>query len=80
MIPDVRGKTEIIGDIIRHTLESLIITHIMHKANLCYGQLKRYLPYCIESGLVEISGEGYRATDKGRQYLSYYDALKELTA
>lgn len=73
-----RGRLEIIADIIDHTTETLIISHLMHKANLSYIQLMKYLPAMLSVGFIQITKQGYLATDKGREYLSYYDKLKQL--
>jgi predicted transcriptional regulator len=55
-------------------------TIIMYKAYLTYVQLKDYLSFLIEKGLIEYHrGERvYRTTDKGKHFLQIYNQLDNI--
>ena len=54
-------------------------THIMYKGNLSYEQINRYLYELLEKELIiQNLNEGvltYRATEKGRSFLQYYNLM-----
>jgi len=54
-------------------------THIMYKGNLSYEQINRYLYELLEKELIiQNLDEGvltYRATEKGRTFLQYYNLM-----
>jgi predicted transcriptional regulator len=76
-----RGKIQIMGDVLSLATSGIKKTHIMYKANLSYEQVLLYLSELISKGLLahDISQEGmvYRTTDKGREFLGYYNRLTE---
>jgi predicted transcriptional regulator len=51
----------------------------MYRAFLSHQQVQLYLQILIERGLIakEKSGNAYRTTDKGLQFLEYYGQLEE---
>jgi len=54
-------------------------THIMYKGNLSYEQINRYLYELLEKELIiQNLDDGvltYRATEKGRSFLQYYNMM-----
>jgi predicted transcriptional regulator len=76
-----RGKIQIMGDILALANAGIKKTHIMYRANLSYEQVHLYLGELIEKRLAvqDVSPEGvvYRSTDKGREFLMYYQRIAE---
>jgi predicted transcriptional regulator len=76
-----RGKIQIMGDILALANAGIKKTHIMYRANLSYEQVHLYLGELIEKRLVlqDVSPDGviYRSTDKGREFLMYYQRIAE---
>ena len=54
-------------------------THIMYKGNLSYEQINRYLYELLEKELITQNLDDgtltYRATEKGRSFLQYYNMM-----
>ena len=77
-----RGKIQIMADILYLSTIGIRKTHIMYKANLSYEQIHFYLNELLEKELIvqDISEGGiiYRTTEKGREYIRYYQHLMEL--
>ena len=76
----MRGRLEIIADILSAAREPSTKTSIVYDANLSFKQAQRYLEKCLEEGLIdaqEHSSKKYEITDKGSEYLSAYRELKE---
>ncbi|MEE9564437.1 MAG: winged helix-turn-helix domain-containing protein, partial [Candidatus Hydrothermarchaeaceae archaeon] len=44
-------------------------TNILYRANLSYTQLKNYVAFLLEKGLLEHIGNKYSTTNKGRLFL-----------
>lgn len=69
------------GDILALATAGIKKTHIMYRANLSYEQVHLYLGELIEKSLVaqNVSQDGvvYRTTEKGRQFLVYYQRIAE---
>ena len=69
------------GDIIGLSTAGIKKTHVMYRANLSYEQVHLYLGELIEKGLVdqEVRSDGviYRTTEKGREFLVYYQRISE---
>lgn len=69
------------GDVLALTTTGIKKTHIMYKGNLSYEQVHLYLAELVEKRLVsqDISAEGvvYRTTEKGREFLLYYQRIAE---
>ena len=76
-----RGKIQIMGDVLALATSGIKKTHIMYKANLSYEQVHLYLSELIGRKLIvqDVSPDGvmYRTTDKGREFLLYYNRLNE---
>jgi predicted transcriptional regulator len=76
-----RGKIQIMGDVLALATAGIKKTHIMYRANLSYEQVHLYLGELIEKRLVaqDVSQDGviYRTTEKGREFLMYYQRIAE---
>ncbi|MGC2426831.1 MAG: winged helix-turn-helix domain-containing protein [Nitrososphaeraceae archaeon] len=77
-----RSRSEIIAVILETVNDSGGVnkTRIMYKAILSYTQLREYLSFIIENGLMEyLEGEHtYRITEKGIHFLQIYNKIREL--
>lgn len=69
------------GDVLALATAGIKKTHIMYRANMSYEQVLLYLSELIEKRFIaqDDSQEGvvYRTTDKGREFLIYYNRLTE---
>lgn len=76
-----RGKIQIMGDVLALGTSGIKKTHIMYRANLSYEQVHLYLSELIGRRLIaqDVSPDGvvYRTTDKGREFLLYYNRITE---
>jgi predicted transcriptional regulator len=76
-----RGKIQIMGDIMALATAGIKKTHIMYRANLSYEQVHLYLGELVEKRLVnqDVTPDGviYRTTEKGREFLLYYQRIAE---
>lgn len=76
-----RGKIQIMGDVLGLATSGIKKTHIMYRANLSYEQVHLYLSELIGKKLIiqDVSPDGvvYRTTDKGREFLLYYNRITE---
>jgi predicted transcriptional regulator len=76
-----RGKIQIMGDVLALATSGIKKTHIMYRANLSYEQVHLYLSELIGRRLIaqDVSPDGvvYRTSDKGREFLLYYNRLTE---
>jgi len=76
-----RGKIQIMGDVLALATAGIKKTHIMYRANMSYEQVLLYLTELIERRFIaqDVSQDGvvYRTTDKGREFLIYYNRLTE---
>lgn len=75
----VRGRTQIVADILYQCKENKRKSHVMQKANLNFDQVNHYLGDLQSRGLVEPSftedSRTYRTTDRGREFLDCYQKL-----
>ena len=75
----IRGRTQIIADILHHCKQNKRKSHVMQKANLNFDQVNHYLGDLQGRGLVEPSfSDGnriYRTTNRGREFLDRYQKL-----
>jgi predicted transcriptional regulator len=75
----IRGRTQIIADILHHCKENKKKSHVMQKANLNFDQVNHYLGDLQGRGLVEPSftdgNRIYRTTNRGREFLDRYQKL-----
>lgn len=81
-----RNKLEVIHDILLVINEKngkIKPTHILYKSNLSYIMMEQYLSELLQKGFVrEIKlkkGKTYEVTEKGRNYLSQYNLIKNFT-
>ena len=69
------------GDVLALATAGIKKTHIMYRANLSYEQAHLYLGELIEMRLVvqDVSRDGivYRTTERGREFLLYYQRIAE---
>ena len=75
-----RSNIEVIADMLR--LGEAGKTEIMYSANMSYFQLKKYLTFLLQRGLIDEVALGnpsvsYRATRKGLDVLRNIDAIVE---
>ena len=77
-----RGKIEIIADVVNLCTSGIKKTHIMYKGNLSFEQINRYLKELLKMEFVEQTVIDrvliYRATEKGRIFLHYYNLMKNI--
>ena len=76
-----RGKLEIMADVVYLSTSGIKKTHIMYKANLSYDQINRYLRVLLKLEFIEVAIDDgtviYRATEKGRLFLHYYNMMRK---
>ena len=72
-----RGGFEIIVDILNAAMEGAKKTEIVYKANLNFKRAGNYLSYLEERQLIEYMGDGYRTTEKGKEFLRDYQKMME---
>ncbi len=69
------------GDVLALATSGIKKTHIMYRANLSYEQVHLYLAEMIDKKLVsqDVNPDGvvYRTTEKGREFLTYYQRIAE---
>jgi predicted transcriptional regulator len=79
---NIRGKIEIIADVLALSTSGIRKTHIMYRANLSYKQILYYLNNLLGKGLIaqDVSDGAltYRTTEKGREYLACYSRMSKL--
>lgn len=77
-----RDKLYIIAEVLEIARDGTLKTQIMYKANLSFTQLNEYLSFMLRIGLLEMvninSKDGYRASDKGLDFLQRYHEISEL--
>lgn len=74
-----RSRTEIVAMILETARSGVTKTKIMYKAYMSYTQIKEYLSFLQENGLIKYEeGALYRVTEKGLQFLEAYDEISEL--
>ncbi len=77
-----RSRTEIVNMILQCARSGVTKTKIMYKAYLSYTQLKEYLKFLQEKGLLKYE-EGtqlYRITDRGKHFLRTYVEISDLVS
>ena len=80
-----RSRIEIMGDLLSKCMGGLKRTHIMYKVNLSYKQLCEYLEVLEQAALIELDydDEGqkiFRTTQKGFEFVDYYQRLNKLAS
>jgi predicted transcriptional regulator len=76
-----RSKTDIVGLILEAANgRGTTKTKIMYRAFLSYSQLKEYLAFLIENGLIiyEEERQLYRTSEKGIHFLHMYLQVHEM--
>jgi predicted transcriptional regulator len=64
-----RSEMEIIATILDIARQGINKTNVLYKANLNYVQLKNYVGFLLEKGLLESIGNMYSTTKKGNLFL-----------
>ena len=79
----VRGRMDIIADILRNAKHGIKKTRIMYSCNLSFRQLRTYLEFLLKKNFLalSISSESrrlriFRTTRKGDAFLKAYDNLQ----
>jgi predicted transcriptional regulator len=70
-----RSEMEIIASILNICRNNRSITKILHNANMSYKQLKNYIDFLIERGLLLKVGRTYSTTKKGLMFLILWTNL-----
>ena len=65
-----RGEAEILHDMLSQMQNPTILTHILYKNNMSYGQLKKYLDRLRECKFIEKNTNTFHITQKGREFNS----------
>ena len=80
-----RSRIEIMANILKHSIKSTRKTNILYKYNLSISQLKNYLTFLLEKGLLQKSiiekpstHEIYQTTNKGKKILKKFLEIKAL--
>lgn len=77
-----RTRIDILAKILSGALNNRLKTRIMFKASLNYNQAEQYFDFLIKAGLLQRDGSGkrilYKTTEKGKEFITKYKALKEL--
>jgi predicted transcriptional regulator len=77
-----RSRTDIIAAILSSAAgeKGALLTSIMYTSFLSYPQLKQFLQFLIEHGLIEHNelNKVYQTTRKGFQYLELFRQMEEL--
>jgi predicted transcriptional regulator len=76
----VRSKIDIMTQVLQAANGGSTRTKIMYKTFLSHEQLKKYLVFLSERGLLvgHETGTFFRTTQKGLNFIAAYDALNEL--
>jgi len=77
-----RNQLKIITDILDYTDEPRRPTHIMNQMNLNYSQLKKYLVWLTENGLLErvvVPFHGFQTSQKGLEFGKMLDNPSDKT-
>lgn len=76
--PKKRNSATILCDVIRAAYNGARKTHIMYRSNLNPTILEKYLRFCLEHGLIEREGIGFRATIKGTEVVRRLEEIENL--
>lgn len=63
-----RSRTAICMEILRVSMGGARKTHIVYNANLNFDVVNRYLVALQEKGLIELRGNLYVTTEKGKEF------------
>ena len=79
-----RGRLDIMADILENSYGSMKKTYFMYRCNLSFRQLKYYLHFLTNRGLLYVVNEDsnptpvYKITEKGKKFLKAYKNLMAL--
>jgi predicted transcriptional regulator len=73
-----RGRIEILADILSVAGEKAKKTQIAYKANLNFRMVEEYIPHLMDKGLIEYTDGEYKTTEKGEEFLTDYQEMKEM--
>jgi predicted transcriptional regulator len=77
-----RSRTDLIAAILSSAAgeKGALLTRIMYTSFLSYPQIKEFLQFLLEHGLIEHNelNKVYKITAKGFQYLELYKQIDEL--
>jgi predicted transcriptional regulator len=82
----MRGRIDIIANILHEACKGAKKTRIMYRCNLSFRQMKVYLNFLLERELLEVrsiiqensKAEVYVVTKEGKEFLKNYNKLKEI--
>ena len=73
-----RSPLDITAAILEIAVQPTSISHIVARAYLNYGRGKRYINKLLKLGLLERRDTKYVITEKGEEFLLYYQRIKAL--
>ncbi|MDH5449290.1 MAG: winged helix-turn-helix domain-containing protein [Candidatus Bathyarchaeota archaeon] len=77
-----RNRTYIMAEILEMTKNGCLKTHIMYGANLSFDQLKGYMAFLLDVGLLQETMKGektvYTTTQKGVKFLEHLHTISDL--
>lgn len=73
-----RDRHEIIYQILRQCQNPVRITLLMRSVEGSYAQMKSFLKWLEENGLLIKKGVHWLTTEKGKEYLKIFEELKKL--
>lgn len=77
-----RDRLHIMAEILEVTIDGVLKTQIMYKANLSFAQLNEYLKVLLDLKLIKVHNTNekryYKTTPKGIRYLQSYREIREL--
>lgn len=73
-----RNNLDVTADILRTAYSGARKTRIVYQANLNFKVVKKYLRFLLEREFIIFNKPHYFTTDKGRKYLTKYEALNSL--
>ncbi|MEM1959881.1 MAG: winged helix-turn-helix domain-containing protein [Candidatus Nitrosocaldus sp.] len=78
-----RSKEEILAGVLTSAIKGTTKTKIMYENALSFAQVKHYIDYALEAGLIRIHEDSnagkrrciYITTEKGFEYIKFYESL-----
>jgi predicted transcriptional regulator len=81
LLSEKRSAVNLMVDILKIALKGAGKTEIVYKANLNFKQVRKYLDFLLEKGLIAVSSnkrKKYRTTEKGKAFIKRYRETVEL--
>ncbi len=77
-----RSRTDIAAMILRAANNGATKTRLMYSAYLSYTQVKEYMEFLMEKGLLtyEPGSSLYKLTERGAKFLNAYDQISEMVS